>query len=156
VIRRTPLKRYTPLRKVRLVSGKKARKVNYKKRLWSLVSEYVRRKNADHAGNVACVSCGATRHWKAIHAGHYIAKSLGLAIYFDEQNVHPQCPGCNLFRHGNLPQYALYLRKTYGEGILEALDERRRTTRKISEAEYLELIERYKSKLSDLDKREAA
>ena len=146
-----PLKRYTPLRKVRLASGGKKRKVNYKKVLWRIFSEYIRRKYADHAGMVACVSCGEVRHWKQMHAGHYIAKSLGTSIYFDEFNVHPQDPACNMFRHGNLPQYALYLRKTYGEGILEALDARRRVVRKISTSEYLSLIEAYKSKLKAID-----
>jgi hypothetical protein len=151
-----PLKRYTPLRKIRLASGKKKRPPNLKKILWKLVSEYVRRKSADHAGMVACVTCGKSAHWKQMDCGHYIPKSLGLSIYFEERNLGVQCSACNRFRHGNLAQYALYLLKTYGASILDELDALRRTTRKISTSEYLELIERYKSKLKALENREAA
>ena len=155
MMRRTPLKRYTPLRKVRLAS-KKARKVNYKKVLWKLFSEYIRRRNADHAGMASCVSCGVVAHWKQLQAGHYVRASAGMNTYFDEVNVQNQCCRCNIFLDGNLAPYALWLLKTYGNGILEALDERRRVVRKISTPEYIELIEVYKSKLKALENREAA
>ena len=152
-----PLKRYTPLRKVRLASGgKKKRKVNHKKVLWRIFSEYIRRRSADQYGLTFCVSCGEEKHWKELQAGHYVRASAGMNTYFDEQNVHPQCCRCNIFLDGNLAPYALFMLKTYGNGILAALDERRRVVRKISTAEYLSLIEAYKSKLKALDKREAA
>jgi hypothetical protein len=151
-----PLKRYTPLRSKGKLRRSKS-KTNYKKRLWALVSEYVRRKAADHAGNATCVSCGSVAHWKKVHAGHYIAKSLGNAIYFDERNVNVQCVACNLWRHGNLAPYALYLLKTYGPRILDELDALRRTETQLREPWYLEQIELYKSKLSALEaKPEAA
>ena len=155
-----PLKRYTPLRKVRLASGGKTkRKVNLKKVLWKLFSEYVRRRNAtgkQKKGYVACVSCGEVKLWSQLQAGHYVRASAGMNTYFDEQNVHPQCCRCNIFLDGNLAPYALFMLKTYGNGILAALDERRRVVRKISTSEYLELIEAYKSKLKALENREAA
>lgn len=80
-------------------------------------------------------------------AGHYIPKTYGLSIYFEEKNVHPQCTGCNRFRRGNLTAYAIALRKRYGETILEELDALKHQTRKFSESDYEELIERYKSLL---------
>ena len=59
-------------------------------------------------------------------AGHYIPKSVGgSALYFHEKNVHPQCTGCNRFRHGHLTQYALRLQQKYGPGILQELDKLR-------------------------------
>lgn len=136
------MNRRKPLRK---------RAVNLKNKLWKIFSEYIRRREADENGMVSCISCGAVRHWKEIHAGHYIPRSAGLAVYFSEKNVHPQDAACNTFRHGNLSQYALALRKKYGEGILEELDALRRETRKISQVEYAELIEKYKSKLKELE-----
>lgn len=153
-----PLKRYTPLRKVgkglRLRRSKS--KTNYRKRLWALVSEYVRRKAADHAGNVTCVSCGAIAHWKKVHAGHYIAKNLGNAIYFEEKNVHPQCVACNLWRHGNLASYALFLLKTYGSTILDDLDALRHTETQLREPWYLEQIAAYQRKLDGLERKPEA
>lgn len=82
-----------------------------------------------------------------MHAGHYIPKSLGLSIYFEERNVHPQCAGCNTFRHGNLTAYALALKKKYGEGILEELDALKNSPKKIGIPEYLSLIENYRERL---------
>ena len=96
------------------------------------------------------MSCGVRKHWKELQSGHYVAKSKGLSIYFDEQNNNPQCASCNIWRNGNLDQYALYMIKKYGEGILEVLDLKRRMAIKITAAEYEEKIEVYKAKLREL------
>lgn len=159
MIRRKPLKRKTPLRKVALKKPsriKTPKASTLKAKLWKIFSEYIRRKDADHQGLAACVSCGKIDHWKNLDAGHYIPKSLGLSIYFEERNVAPQCAGCNRFRHGHLTSYALYLIKTYGAGILDDLDALRRTKAKFSASDYLELIEAYKQKLDALQTKEAA
>lgn len=155
VIRRKPLVRRMPLKGLSTLRRSKSR-TNYRKRLWDIFSKYIRLKYADEAGNVVCVSCGEVKHWKSAHAGHYIPKSLGLSIYFEERNVHPQCPGCNKWRHGNLAPYALFLLKTYGPTILEELDAKQRTFEKISEWRYLELIAEYQGKLKALGFKEAA
>jgi hypothetical protein len=156
-MRRTPLKRKTPLRASgTLRRGKKKRPPNLKNILWRLFSEYIRRRYADHAGNAICVSCDKVAHWKLQHPGHFVRASAGMNTYFDEQNVNVQCVRCNIFLDGNMAAYALYMVKTYGNDILAALDERRRVVRKISTPEYLELIEAYKSKLRALENREAA
>lgn len=122
-------------------------KKKYKERLWSVFSAYIRQKYADEEGNTECFTCGIVRPWQEMDAGHYHPRTAGLATYFEEKNVHPQCTGCNRFRHGNLTAYAIALRKKYGEGILEELDQMRRQTRQIKENEYIELIEAYKEKL---------
>jgi len=85
-----------------------------------------------------------------MHAGHYIVKTAGLSVYFDERNVNCQCVGCNLWRHGNLAQYALALRKKYGLCILEELEALRTKNRKIKPYEYLELIKEYEKKVEEL------
>lgn len=115
-----------------------------KSNLWKIFSEYIRRRDADYEGMVKCISCPNVMHWRELDAGHYHAKTAGLSIYFEERNVHSQCTGCNRFRNGNLPAYAIALRKRYGENILEELDTLRHQTRKISAGEYEELIQKYK------------
>jgi hypothetical protein len=82
-------------------------------------------------------------------AGHYIPKTAGLSIYFDEKNVNCQCTGCNQFRHGNLSQDALALQDKYGVGILKKLDKQRRKIRRISTSEYIDLIDLYNKKIKD-------
>ena len=150
--RRKPLRRVSPLwAKAKAAGLRRSKgKANYKNRLWEIFSEYIRRKNADHAGNVACVTCGKVDHWKRQHAGHYHARTTGLALYFDEKNVHVQCVGCNHFGSGNLAQYALFLQRAYGVGILEELDAKRREFRKITEAEYIDMIADYRERLKNL------
>jgi len=104
---------------------KKKTPAKLKKELWKLFSEYVRSKGAVNGENI-CFTCGVRKEWKMLHAGHYIRASAGLATYFDEQNVHPQCYACNIWRDGNSDEYALKLQRVYGEGILNDLNRRKR------------------------------
>lgn len=146
--RRTPLRSKSLRKKLR----RRISLAGLKKKLWEVFSQYIRRRNADSAGMVFCFTCGSPHHWKDLDAGHYVAKSLGLSVYFEEKNVHPQCTGCNRFRHGNLTQYALKLKETYGDSILEELDAIRKIGRKISRSGYEEMIERYKMKVLQIEK----
>ena len=110
-----------------------------KKRLWKYFSIFIRQRD-----NGVCISCGKKDAWQNMDCGHYIPKTAGLSIYFEEKNCAAQCQRCNRFMHGNLSQYALALQKKYGIGILEELDKKRREIRKITESEYEELIAKYK------------
>jgi hypothetical protein len=151
MIRRKPPLRKVGLRAKSLGLRRSKGRTNYKERLWKVFSEFIRRREADpHTGLVACVTCGKQDHWKNMDAGHYHARTTGLALYFHEANVWPQCTGCNRFRHGNIPAFSLFLQNRFGPGILPELDEIRRTFRKISETDYLELIAEYQKKLEAL------
>jgi hypothetical protein len=77
-------------------------------------------------------------------AGHYVPKTSGLSLYFDERNVNAQCVGCNRYRHGNLSQYALGLVDKYGKNILNELEETRLQMRKYSSKEYMVLYDHYR------------
>lgn len=123
-------------------SMKKLTSKQLKKKLWKLFSEYIRKRDG-----YKCITCGKQLDKNTSHAGHFVPKSRGLAIYFDERNVNCQCVSCNLFRHGNLVPYAVYLEKKYCHGIIQELEALSRTVKKISSQEYLDLIETYKNKL---------
>lgn len=129
---------------------KKPSHATLKKNLWKTFSEWIRRRDADWQGYASCCTCGKRMKWQELDAGHYNPKTDGLAMYFEEKNVHPQCTGCNRFRHGNLGKYALYLRKRYGDQILEELDWKSRQKTKITELDYERLIKYYKNKLKNL------
>ncbi len=119
--------------------------VKLKKLLWTIFSRYIRQRD----GGV-CISCGKIDNWKNMDAGHYIPKTAGLSLYFDERNVNCQCTYCNRWMHGNLSRYAIALRKKYGETILEDLDKLRGKTIQISIPEYQKMIEKYKDNLEKL------
>jgi hypothetical protein len=123
----------------------------YKRKLWSIFSEYIRRRDADENGMVKCISCPTIKHWKEVDAGHFRPKSLGLPVYFVEKNVHPQCTYCNHVKEGNAYEYGLALIEKYGKGIIEEIDGMRHTPLKWSCADYEEMIEAYKKKLGALD-----
>lgn len=120
------------------------------KKLWKIFSEYVRRKDADEEGAVACFTCGRWDVWKNLDAGHYIAKSVSLSLRFDERNVKPQCTACNRFRHGNLTQYALALQELYGTEILGQLNAEKHQITKFTRFGYEEMIQKYQEKLAAL------
>lgn len=126
---------------------RKKRRGTYKHRAWEVFSKFIRQRDADENGIARCVSCGNPKPWQEGDCGHYVPKSVSLVLRFHEKNNHFQCVGCNQFRHGNLTQYALALKKKYGETILEELDQIRRDNQgfKISEAAYEELFEKYKA-----------
>ena len=103
-----------------LVSFKKEKKPAnnikiLKAEVWDLFSEYVRRSASDEDGYCGCVTCGKIDHWKNMQAGHYIHGTLFLI----PELVHPQCPHCNGFLHGNLISYKEFMLKKYG---LQKLD----------------------------------
>jgi len=83
-------------------------------------------------------------------AGHYHARTAGLATYFDLRNVHVQCTFCNRFKHGNLPAYALALIAKYGPNILKELDAERRKIKKYTIKEYEELTNKYEELIKTL------
>ena len=91
------------------------------KELDSVYSKYIRQKDADDNGQVKCYTCDKVKHWKSIDCGHYISRRH-LTTRFFEKNTKPQCKGCNIFKEGNKPVYALELIKEYGKDVLEELD----------------------------------
>jgi hypothetical protein len=106
-----------------VVKKRKAQTISdLKAKVWKVFSIYIRSKDKDFRDNIPCFTCDRVDHWRSFDAGHYIPKSTGgAALYFHEKNVHPQCTGCNRFRHGNLTVYALRLQQKYGTGVLEEL-----------------------------------
>jgi len=77
-----------------------------KKRLWKVFSAFIRKRDKG-----TCFTCGSTGNIGSnYHAGHFIQKSVGgLALYFNEDNVHGQCARCNLWLSGNQYEYGVKL-----------------------------------------------
>lgn len=134
------------------VKHKTAKKHNaswYKHHLDTAFSQYIRLVNAVN-GTATCVTCGAKAHWKKMQNGHYIPRNH-LATRYDEQNCHVQCVGCNMFKNGNMDEYALFLVKKYGRDILNKLNRRKQTITKISIPEYEEKIKHYQARVKELE-----
>lgn len=56
-----------------------------------------------------------------------------------------------MFKNGNMDEYALFLIRTYGEGILEELQKEKQKIKQIRIPEYQELIKLYEDKINALN-----
>lgn len=121
-----------------------------KKKAWSAFSKWVRMSSADKNGMVKCVTCPTVKHWKEMDAGHYLP-GRNNSILFDENQVHPQCKQCNIFKSGNPNRYEEYMVNKYGQEKINEMRLKQRMTVKINSGE-MKLIElHYKNKLKELE-----
>ena len=119
-----------------------------------LASQYIRKKYADHAGNVTCISCGTVLHWKNAHCAHYIERGHK-ATRWMEENLHVADVSCNSFRKEyHMRGYTLFMIDTYGRDFVDDLQEIAKKALSASEIRNLaeEAIEYYGEKLKDLNK----
>lgn len=68
------------------------------------VHTYVRKRDKGKP----CISCGEPWH-EDFQAGHFHKAELFETLKFHLDNIHGQCPGCNIFNEGNLEQYNINL-----------------------------------------------
>jgi 5-methylcytosine-specific restriction endonuclease McrA len=91
-----------------------------KKELDRVFSIFIRERDSSEYGIGKCVTCGLTKHWREMDAGHYVPRQ-DLATRWDEKNVHIQCKKCNGFRGGEPEKMAAYIDAYYGSGESEEL-----------------------------------
>lgn len=124
----------------------KTKKTPRKKALEKLdrvFSVWIRTRGADDNGNQRCYTCGVIKHWKELHAGHFVTRSK-LATRWDPLNVRPQCYACNIHKHGNQWQFGFNLNQEHGEGTAEALQAKGNVTARFTAAELEALIDQYR------------
>ena len=80
-----------------------------------------------------------------MQAGHYVPRNW-LPLRWDERNVHVQCVGCNIFKKGNMDEYAVKLKQQYNSRILETLNKEKYKFVKHSSLDLKKLIDLYKEK----------
>ncbi len=128
-MKRTPLKRYTPLTSTvgfkrstmpKVASKtKKARKPKLKtlkRKLKDVFNPYIRARD-----KWICISCG--KYEKPGNAGHYKPDgACGAEYVFSEFNVNHQCVHCNMTLNGNQVEYRYALVKKIGEAAVLDID----------------------------------
>jgi 5-methylcytosine-specific restriction endonuclease McrA len=118
-------------------------KTKLKTELDRIFSLYIRLR--DH---FICCTCGKTGE-EGMQCGHYIPRG-NMNTRWDEDNCNAQCVGCNVFRKGNMDEYALFMVKKHGDGILEEMKKRKNTIRQWTNSEIEEQIKIYKEKVNKL------
>ena len=116
---------------------RKKSKIQLDKKLWGLLSKYIR---LLRDVSEPCISCG--EHKDTYHAGHYITRAKKV-IKFDERNVHKQCVKCNSFLEGNSAEYRVSLINKIGLSEVKNLEEIQNNLCKFSTEWYEEKIKHY-------------
>ncbi|GAI33228.1 unnamed protein product [marine sediment metagenome] len=90
------------------------------------------------------------KDWKEQQAGHYIPRA-NTTLRYSEINTHCQCVGCNVFKRGNIDEYALRLVKDYGKEILEELKREKDKIHHFTIGELEKMIAHYLKELQKYD-----
>lgn len=128
---------------------KKRLRKNIVKELDKLFSLYIRHSHKNPKTDlVECFTCGRSYEVKKIQAGHFQSRRF-YSTRWDEDNVKPQCYGCNVGRQGEQYIFAKNL-NNLKTGLAEDMEAKSRLIVKYMDFELLELIEIYKKKLKEL------
>lgn len=119
------------------------------KKVDTVFSQFVRLRAADHRGMGECFTCGASRFWGEVDAGHFMSRAC-MSTRWDEKNVQFQCKRCNGFRSGEQYKFSIQLDRIYGDGTAEELLIESKQTRKFSRDELEQLYHHYKRKVDEL------
>lgn len=96
-----------------------------------------------------CVTCGKQDEWRNLQNGHYYSRAK-YPTRWNEDNCHPQCVGCNVFKSGNYTEYALYMINRYGVDYVQELRELANSGDKITTPELRELLSFYRGEVAKL------
>jgi len=118
------------------------------KKLDSIFSKYIRLKHSKN-GICTCFTCGRKYEVKKIHAGHFMSRRH-YSTRWDEENVRPQCYGCNVGNQGKQYEFAINLNNEE-EGKADRLLFKSRELVKFSTGDIEMLIANYQDKLKQLE-----
>ena len=122
-----------------------------------LLQKHVRLKaavSADKNGFIECVSCGKWYHWKNMQGGHWIERGKQ-ATKIMEENIHPQCAGCNQYgmRHRTHVRegYSKYMRNMYGDDFCDEMLTSSRKPKKYLRADLEDMVKDLRKKNRELE-----
>lgn len=113
-------------------------------------------KAADDNGYAQCVTCGVIKHYKDMDGGHFIPKGKSSFWALSEENIHPQCKGCNGFqmKHGTaMLSYTLWMIDYYGREFVEEMKAKSNQVLKLSKADYEQILKETKEQINYHEKR---
>jgi len=114
------------------------------------LQKLVRLKAADDRGYCQCVSCGKPFNWKEGDGGHFIPKGHSSYWSLKEENVHPQCKGCNGFgmKHGTAAnEYTKWMIDYYGRKFVDEMESLKRNPIKYYKKDLLEMVKNWEKEI---------
>lgn len=97
-----------------------------------------------------CISCGCDLTNKPTNASHFWSVGSSPGLRFNEDNVHRSCINCNMYRSGNIAEYAINLPIKIGHEAFFKLAQDRNKELKLTVPEIKELIKKYRNKIKNL------
>ena len=115
------------------------------KELDSVFSKFIRLRDSD--GELCtCSTCGVTKPIKQMQAGYFMSRAK-YSTRRDEENVHAQCQGCNMWKQGQQYLMSIHIDQKYYPGKADELLRKSNRTTKFSDGELIFMIEHYKELL---------
>jgi len=118
----------------------------------STIQKLVRLKAADDNGYCTCVTCGSLHPWTEMDGGHFIPKGNSSYWSLQEENIHPQCKGCNGFdmKYGTAAQrYTLYMIDTYGRDFVDHMEETKKHPIKHYKKDYVNMTKEWQAQIKE-------
>lgn len=115
----------------------------WKKELDRVFSIYIRKRDKN-----ICFTC--KRYFERLQAGHFISRQHN-SVRYSEMNTNAQCVACNVWKRGNIGEYAHQLIEKYGQKKFKELVAEGRKIKQWDKKELEKLVELYKQKTKDLD-----
>ena len=112
-----------------------------------------RLEESNETGFCSCVTCGKIGHYTKMQGGHFIPKGKSSYHAFNEDNVHVQCPGCNLYgmKHGIAAHnYTMWMIETYGKSQVDQMLADANKPIKLYAADYRDMIKSYNAEIKRL------
>ena len=145
-IKRTPLKKKAAKKKLPTVASEK-------KKTWTAFSRFIRLRDCLRTTGTIyeglCVTCLRRFHFKKLQAGHFVPSRCN-SILFHEKNCHAQCCGCNVYQHGNLIPYGIWMAETYGNDLVLDLLRLKHEDRKFRRQELEDMRADYEQRYKDM------
>lgn len=117
-----------------------------------LLQRYVRLKASDDNGYCQCVTCGKVDHYKAMQGGHFYSRRHTVFKLYEE-NIHPQCPACNVYGMKTTrtqEAYRIYMEDMYGARRVRAMQKLSwRASPKFNRVEVIEFQRELKEKIKE-------
>ena len=128
----------------------------WKKKLWTVFSEYTRVRDALRTTGgiekLRCCSCGKLYPAFGIgcaQAGHFIPGRHN-AVLFDPMGVHGQCYNCNVTLKGNWVGYLDFMHKNYGRPATDDLIAKSKLVVHFTPDELVEWLNLYKALVKNM------
>jgi hypothetical protein len=127
-----------------------------KEKAWKVFSLFIRLKYSNSFGDCRCVTCGTVKHYKEMHAGHFI-DGRNNSVLYNEDLVYPQCFHCNSKMPGclggNKVSYTIFMQKKgYTLQQIDDFNKLYYTAKPMKEHEHKDIEKMYKNKIKELDK----